>query len=138
MSLNQVYRITLSLNGSKLQLQSLNLVQAPSPHGVADPAEPVATGIIGFWLDVQDSRQQTLYRRFIHSGLPLNAEHTCKDWSGLRRRKFRFSLDVPVLPNGHSLVLFEQYQASPKERRLERRRHITTFLPQSSLQAVAV
>jgi hypothetical protein len=132
------YRITLSLNDDKLQLVSLGEIPLPAPQGVSRPEEPVATGIIGYWVELQDARQQSLYRRFIHKGLPLNLHYTCGQWSALRRRKFRVSLDVPQLPQAHALVLFEQYLESPQAKTLQRKRHITVFLPQPALQQQAV
>ena len=137
MSSKHVINITLSLNGNKFYLDRLDVKSAPPPTGVANPNEPVPTGIIGYWVDILDNRQQTLYRRFIHNGLPLNPDFTCRDWSLLRRRKFRFAIQVPALPNAHSVVLFAQYQASPADKKIQRRRHLNTFLEQTRIQELA-
>jgi hypothetical protein len=137
MSHTRIINLTVSLNGSKFYLDRLDVQQAQAPRGVADPSEPVATGIIGYWVDIMDNRQQTLYRRFINHGLPLNPDFTCRDWSALRRRKFRFSIQLPALANAHSVVLFEQYQPSPSDKRIQRRRHINAFVEQTRIQELA-
>jgi hypothetical protein len=138
MSQLDIYRLQFGLTGNKIKLETIEELRAPTPKGVAHPAEPVATGIIGFWVDVQDARQQTIYRQFINKGLPINADFTCRDWSQLRRRKFRVEVQIPVLYNAHSIVLFEQYLARPADRNLQRRKHLTAFLPQKGLSSCAV
>lgn len=134
----EIYRLQFGLNGNKIKLESIEERRAPIPRGVPHPADPVATGIIGFWVDVLDARQQTIYRQFINKGLPINADFTCRDWSQLRRRKFRVEVQIPVLYNAHSIVLFEQYLAAPEDRNLQRRKHLTAFLPQKGVCSQAV
>ncbi|HEY6528945.1 MAG TPA: hypothetical protein VIZ65_09650 [Cellvibrionaceae bacterium] len=138
MSQLDIYRLQFGLTGNKIKLETIEELRAPIPKGVAHPAEPVATGIIGFWVDVQDARQQTIYRLFINKGLPINADFTCRDWSQLRRKKFRVEVQIPVLYNAHSVVLFEQYLARPEDRNLQRRKHLTAFLPQKGMSCCAV
>ncbi|MEY4590446.1 MAG: hypothetical protein RL497_2522 [Pseudomonadota bacterium] len=138
MSQLDIFRLHFGLVGNKIKLETIDELRAPPPSGVPHPAEPVATGIIGFWVDVQDARQQTIYRRFINKGLPINADFTCRDWSQLRRKKFRVSVEIPVLYRAHSVVLFEQYLASPTDKALQRRKHLTAFLPQKGVSSYAV
>jgi hypothetical protein len=138
MSQLDIYRLKFGLNGNKIKLETIDEVRAPNPKGIAHPAEPVATGIIGFWVDVQDARQQTIYRQFINKGLPINVDFTCRDWSQLRRKKFNVVVEIPMLYNAHSIVLFEQYLASPADKCLQRRKHLTAFLPQKGLSSQAV
>jgi hypothetical protein len=134
----EIYHLQFGLNGNKIKLESIQERRAPVPRGVPHPAEPVATAIIGFWVDVLDARQQTIYRQFINNGLPINADFTCRDWSQLRRRKFRVDVHIPVIYNAHSLVLFEQFLAQPEDRCLQRRKHLTAFLPQKAVCSQAV
>ena len=138
MSYLDIYSLQFVLAGNKIKLECIEERKAPIPKGVAHPAEPVSTGIIGFWLDVLDGRQQTIYRRFIHKGLPINAEFICRDWSLVRRKKCRVAVEIPVLYNAHSVVLFEQYLARPDDKSLQRRKHLTAFLPQKGLVCRAV
>lgn len=138
MSQLEIYRLKFVLTGNKIKLDDIKELRAPKPRGVMHPAEPVATGIIGFWVDVQDSRQQTIYRQFINKGLPINADFTCRDWSPLRRKKFSVEVEIPVIYNANSLVLFEQYLASPNDKCLQRRKHLTAFFPQKGMSCQAV
>ena len=111
-----IYRLQFGLNGNN------KINWNPSRSGASFPVV-CRTGRTGryrnyrFWVDVLDARQQTIYRQFINKGLPINADFTCRDWSQLRRRKFRVEVQIPVLYNAHSIVLFEQYLAQPEDRR---------------------
>ena len=121
-----IYRLQFGLNGNKIKLESIEERRAHSPWCAA-PGRTGRYRNYRFWVDVLDARQQTIYRQFINKGLPINADFTCRDWSQLRRRKFRVEVQIPVLYNAHSIVLFEQYLAQPEDRSLQRRKHLTAF-----------
>jgi hypothetical protein len=74
-------RLTIAYNGDQMEMVSQQSVAMKAPPsdpvestaavtaGAADAAEPT-----GFWVDLKDDQDQTLYRRTLHDPIPRHVE----------------------------------------------------------------
>lgn len=102
-------RLTLTYEGSDLRLTSRENVQMVSPP--SDPIRP-QKGETGFWYEVRDGEDRTLYRRVIQNPIKFAVEVRSDDperplaWQEVSEPRGEFILLVPDLDRAHMLVLF--------------------------------
>ena len=108
-------RLTLSYEGSNVRLVSRQRVEMVSPQSDAAASRQ---GQPGFWYEVRDEKDRTLYRRVVQNPLRFAAEIRSDDpewplsWQEVRHPRGDFVLLMPDLDAAHALVLF----SSPMER----------------------
>lgn len=71
-------RLTIAYNGDRMEMVSQQSVAMKAPP--SDPVESTAAAAedaaepTGFWVDLKDGQDQTLYRRVLHDPIPRHAE----------------------------------------------------------------
>jgi hypothetical protein len=64
-------RLTIAYSGDQMELVSQQSVAMKAPP--SDPVEPMAE-LAGFWVDLKDEQDQTLYRRVMHDPIRRDVE----------------------------------------------------------------
>lgn len=70
-------RLTIAYNGDQMEMVSQQSVAMKAPP--SDPVESTAAAAAdaehtGFWVDLKDGQDQTLYRRVLHDPMPRHVE----------------------------------------------------------------
>lgn len=102
-------RLVFTYEGDKIDLldqQSIEMVPFPS-----EPV-PLERDRVGFWYELQDSEEHTLYQRAIASPLKAAVEVSSDDperplkWQEMEHAQGHFVLYAPDIDEAHNIVLF--------------------------------
>lgn len=127
-----LFQLDLSFNYGSIVVESIDKLRGPPPAGQINTKESVPSSIIGHWLDLNSRCGETLYRRYIQRGVPINLDNA----QGRQRRLYaltRYCLRVPVLPEAVCLVLYEQSRPNPGHEELVRRARLKMNLQGDSI-----
>lgn len=122
MNNGKVFRIRLKANHKAFQIQKFETADGQAPGDSINLDEPVAAGVIGYWIDLVGQDCEVLYRRFIHN-LPLNLPHSWQHWGKRQRNRANYCIEIPALPDAQYVNLYEQRIPSPQQRKPERQKH---------------
>ena len=70
-------RLTIAYDGDRMEMvsqQSVAMKAPPSDPVESAPAAAMDAGPTGFWVDLKDEQDQTLYRRVLHDPVPRHVE----------------------------------------------------------------
>jgi hypothetical protein len=102
-------RLHFSYKGYAVRLLSRQKVEMiPPPSDQLEPQE----GQSGFWYEVRDAANRTLYRRITHNPIKVATEVRSDDparplaWQQMSDPQGEFFLLIPELEKGQTLVLF--------------------------------
>ncbi len=112
---SRTLRLTFSYEGSNVRLVSRQSVEMIPPQG---DAAATRQGQAGFWYEVRDEKDNTLFRRIVQNPIRFAAEIRSEDperplsWQDVSEPRGEFVLLMPDLDTARVLVLF----GSPMER----------------------
>jgi hypothetical protein len=107
--IKRALRLTFSYERSNVQLNAVqHVAMKPLP---ADELK-VPEGAAGFWIELRDAANRTIYRRVLQNPIRFAAEFPTGEsdrplaWGELDEPRGSFVLVVPDLPAGATVVLF--------------------------------
>lgn len=105
-------RLRIAYDGPRLEVHSRRRVRMRVTPSDDLPRPRKGGGVTGWWVELRDARENTLYRRILHNPIPYDVEVR----TGLRREplarhrvdrpKGNLFLVVPDLPGAAVVVLF--------------------------------
>jgi hypothetical protein len=107
-------RLTFAYEGNAVTLKSTRTIEMKVPPSHATEGYD---GQAGFWVEVRDASDKTVYRRILHS--PMSGWHEVHSPEGYpthvpaARRSGEFEVVVPAAGPGASVVLFGSQQPNP-------------------------
>lgn len=135
---NKVYKLELAIADSAIKVQGIKTQQGRAPSGVSEPSKAVEPAVIGYWIELLDQHNCTLYRRFIHNQLPLNIPHMCKNWSKRRQHRTRFEITLPACKGITHARLYEQCLRNQQDKQPRCVCHLDLALQDGHIQSNAL
>ena len=105
-------RISLKLRDGKIVVDEVYRTMDSKPSGEIKLGDDVPASVIGHWVEITANSGEVIYRQYVQKNLPLNAENVDSRLQRIYSLE-KYRIQVPDLPAGSMLTLYEQSLPAP-------------------------